>query len=90
MSEVPLYAEAWGGRRVSQVKKWAIFDQRRELRMKGDESRDTVLAPQEYLVQKKHPSPWDHHRSLGIGLLQGPTGWVFLVSEVPLYPPRVG
>jgi hypothetical protein len=22
-----------------------------------------------YLADKKHPPPWDHHRSLGIGLL---------------------
>ena len=28
----------------------------------------------------------DHHRSLGMGLLQGPTSGVFIVSEVPLYP----
>ena len=32
-----------------------------------------------------HPTPWDHHRPLGIGLLQGPTGRWFLISEVPLY-----
>jgi len=24
---------------------------------------------QGYLAHKKHPPPWDHHRSLGIGLL---------------------
>ena len=29
---------------------------------------------QEYLAHKKHPPPKDHHRSLGIGLLYGPTG----------------
>ena len=27
-----------------------------------------------------------HHRSLGTGLLQDPSGEVFLVSEVPLQP----
>ena len=30
--------------------------------------------------------PQDHPRSLGTGLLQGPAGAVFLISEVPLYP----
>ena len=39
---------------------------------------------QGYLAHKKQPPPEDHHRSLGIGLLQGPTGGVFLMSEVPL------
>ena len=39
------------------------------------------------LTRKIHP-PWNHHRSLGIGLLKGPTGRMFLVSEVPLYAPR--
>ena len=33
---------------------------------------------------KKHPPPQDHHRSLGIGPLQGPTRGVFLMSEVTL------
>jgi len=37
-----------------------------------------------YLAHKKHPPPQDHHRSLGIGLLEGPTAGVFLMSEVPL------
>ena len=40
---------------------------------------------QGYLAHKKHPSPRDRHRSLGIGLLTGPTGGVFLMSKVPLY-----
>jgi len=39
---------------------------------------------QGYLAHKKHPSPRDRHRSLGIGLLTGPTGGVFLMSKVPL------
>jgi len=34
---------------------------------------------------RKRPTPWDHHRALGVGLLQGPKGRRFLVSEVPLY-----
>ena len=29
--------------------------------------------------------PSDHHRALGIVLLQGPRGALFLMSEVPLY-----
>ena len=35
------------------------------------------------LIRSSSP-PQDHHRSLGIGLLQGPAGEVFLMSEVPL------
>jgi len=34
------------------------------------------LYTQGYIVYKKHPPPWDHHRSAGIGLLQGPAGGV--------------
>ena len=30
--------------------------------------------------------PGDHDRALGIVLLQGPRGALFLMSEVPLYP----
>ena len=41
-------------------------------------------ALQGYLAHQKHPPPQNHHRSLGIGLLQGHTGGVFLMSEVPL------
>ena len=43
---------------------------------------------QGYLAHKKHPPPWNHHRSLRIGLLWGPTGGVLRMSEVPLYPGR--
>ena len=32
------------------------------------------------------PPPQDHHRALGLVLLQGSRGWQFLMSEVPLYP----
>jgi len=39
---------------------------------------------QGYLAHKKQPPPFDHHRSPGIGLLQGPTGRGVLMSEVPL------
>ena len=39
---------------------------------------------QGYLAQKKRPTPQDHHRALGIGVLQGPGGWRFLLSEVHL------
>ena len=38
---------------------------------------------QGYLAHKKHPPPWDHHRSRGIGLLQGPTGGGFLWARYP-------
>ena len=33
----------------------------------------------------KRPSPQDHHRAIGIVLLQVPRARSFLVSEVPLY-----
>ena len=33
------------------------------------------------------PPPKDHNTSLGTGLLQGTTGGVFLMSQVPLYSP---
>ena len=48
-------------------------------------TRARTLQPQGHLAHKKHPLPLDHHRSLGIGLLQGPTRGVFLMSEVPMY-----
>ena len=35
-------------------------------------------------LTKKRPPPWDHRRALGIGLLQGPRGLRFLMSEVSL------
>ena len=47
-----------------------------------------MLSPyriQGYLAHKKTPTPWDHHMTLGIVLLQGPRRGVFLISEVPLY-----
>ena len=44
-----------------------------------------TISLQGYLAHKKPPSPQDFHRALGIGLLQGPSGRRFLVSEVPLY-----
>ena len=38
-----------------------------------------------YRAHKKQPiPPWDHLRTLGIVLLQGPRRGVFLMSEVPL------
>ena len=40
---------------------------------------------QGHRTHEKHPPPWDHHKSLGIGLLQGPTGGVFHMSELPVY-----
>ena len=45
---------------------------------------DPAARIQGYLAWKKPPPPSDHHRSLGMVLLQGPTGWQ-LLSEVLLY-----
>jgi len=47
----------------------------------GPRYRRTI---QGYLAHTKHPPPWDHHRSLGMGLLSGLTWGVFPISEVPL------
>ena len=43
-----------------------------------------VPGIQRYLADKKQPPPMDHHRALGIFLLQGPRGALFLTREVPL------
>jgi len=37
------------------------------------------------LLIKNSPPLLDHHRSLGLGLLYGPTGGGILLSEMPLY-----
>ena len=37
---------------------------------------------------RNSPPPQDRHRALGIVLLYGPRGALFLMSEVPLYLPR--
>ena len=42
---------------------------------------------QGYLAPKKQPPPQDHHRALGMVLLLGPRGALFLMREVPLYHP---
>ena len=39
---------------------------------------------QGYLAHENLPPLYDHHRSLGTGLLQSPTGRGVLMSEVPL------
>ena len=38
--------------------------------------------------RRKRPHPWDPPRTLGIELLQGPKGRLFLEGEVPLYGTR--
>ena len=53
--------------------------------------REPVLVPrrqaiQGYLGYKKHPLPLDLPRSLGIGLLQGPTGGVVQSGPPPSRP----
>ena len=37
------------------------------------------------LLMRNCAPPLDHHRALGIGLLQGPRRKHFLMSEVPMY-----
>jgi len=44
-----------------------------------------TMGLQGYLAHKKQPPPKDHHMTLGLVLLHGPTEGVFLMSEVPLY-----
>ena len=46
--------------------------------MLGSRYRDTSL------IRNPQP-PQDHHKALGIGILQGPRVGRFLMSEVPLY-----
>ena len=43
------------------------------------------MALQRYLAHKKPRPPWDLYKALGIVLLYGPRGVLFLMSEVPLY-----
>ena len=54
------------------------------LRMPYGRTHAPTHRLQGYLAHKKHPPAWDHHRSLGIGLLSGPHGRELLMSEVPL------
>jgi hypothetical protein len=53
-----------------------------------NQEHKTIHVPtlQGYLTHEKPPPPQEHHRSLGIVQLFGPTGWRFLVSEVTLHP----
>ena len=44
-----------------------------------------IWALQGYLAHKKTPPPLDRRKTIGVGLLQGPMGRRFLMSEVPLY-----
>ena len=44
-----------------------------------------IHALRGYLALKKQPLPEDHHRTLGIALLQGPRRVQFLMSKVPMY-----
>ena len=37
------------------------------------------VSLQGYLAHEKPPPPYDRHRSLGMVLLKGPTGWQFLI-----------
>jgi hypothetical protein len=34
---------------------------------------------------RNSPTPWGFHRALGIVLLKGPRGALFLMGEAPLY-----
>ena len=54
-------------------------------RWQRSEVLNVLSCLQGYLAHKKQPPPHDHHRALGIVLLQGPRGALFLMSEVPLY-----
>ena len=43
------------------------------------------MTLEEYLAHQEKQPPSDHHRPLGIGILQGPREGRFRMSEVPLY-----
>ena len=64
--------------------------QREGSRELSGQSRQELLAHATRLRQrkiegdKKQPLPQDHHRALGIDLLQGARGRRFYISEVPL------
>ena len=47
------------------------------------ENPGASTSAQGYLAHKKLQTPQDHHRTLGVGLLQGPTGGRVLIIEVP-------
>jgi hypothetical protein len=51
-------------------------------------SYSDVHTLQGYLAHKKPPPPLRLPRALGIVLLQGPRGALFLVSQAPLHPQR--
>ena len=48
-----------------------------------------TIRIQGYLADNKLPPPKDHHRALGIALLQGPRWGSFLMSAVLLHQTRV-
>ena len=48
--------------------------------MRSLEETPTV---QGYLAHKNLSPSWDHHRALGIGLLQGPRGGAFIFAFFP-------
>ena len=54
------------------------------LSLEPDDTGHAILRFKGTLLIRKRPPPYDHHRSLGIGLLWSPTGGLFLMSEVPL------
>jgi len=60
MSEVPLQG--------------VVCPLRQKLSVHDPEKRHCRRMLQVYLAHKKHPPPYDYNRSLGTGLLYGPTG----------------
>ena len=48
------------------------------------EGRNRNIQIKKYLAKKKTPPPLDHHRALGVSLLQDPRVGQFPMSEVPL------
>ena len=51
----------------------------------GSELGFRVQAYRVTSLIRNAPPPWGHLKALHMELLWGPTGWVFLMSEVPLY-----
>ena len=54
------------------------------VRRRGLRGRGTGCAYRATSFIRNYLPPQDHRRALGIGLLQGPRGWHFLMSEVAL------
>ena len=80
-----ILAEVCSG--LSSVHAWVEANE--ATRLFGDRTTPPYLYRGASLIRNCPPPP-DHHRALGIVLLKGPRGVLFLMSEVPLYRMHYG